>query len=106
MLFWEGHAALDAGSVVSKWPSAMGPSGSALVAEKSLTQVIHIASGAEVRAKGRPSWLMGVILNMGWKGAASCLPVEKVEWGLGRKGHWKGDVGKLPLSLWLFVLCL
>ena len=43
---------------------------------------------------------------MGWKGAASCLPVEKVEWGLGRKGHWKGDVGKLPLSLWLFVLCL
>ena len=63
MLFWEGHAALDAGSVVSKWPSAMGPSGSALVAEKSLTQVIHIASGAEVRAKGRPSWLMGVILT-------------------------------------------
>lgn len=43
---------------------------------------------------------------MGWRGAASCLPVEKVEWGLKRKGHWKADVGKLPLSLWLFVLCL
>lgn len=79
MLFWEGHAALDAGSVVSKWPSATGPSGSALVAEKSLTQVIHIASGAKVRAKGRPSWLMGVILTAHLTPRADCA-VDQSFW--------------------------
>ena len=48
---------------------------------------------------------VGIGQEMGREGAASCLPVEKVEWESERKGHWKGDVGKLPLSLWLFVAC-